>query len=102
MKPKHVESERQNARATLRHCGVPLGANFHALEASKVDLLLKAADRAKYRKPKNVSGSRGRYFNDLLQCRARRLSDRDFDRLTLHDGFVAARKAWNAVYGRGD
>lgn len=71
MKPKHVSAERQNARATLAMCGVVLGADFHALRSSVVEQLLAEADRVRYRKPRNANGSRGRYFHDMLQRRAR-------------------------------
>lgn len=71
MKERHVESERLNAIATLKACGVNVGADFHNLGMSQVDALLVEADRVKYRKPASANGSRGRYFHDLLQRRAR-------------------------------
>lgn len=60
------------AAEILARCDVPLGADFHTLSSSQVDALLEEADRVKYRKPRNANGSRGRYFHDLLQRRARR------------------------------
>lgn len=51
--------------------GAQAGGDFHALRSSQVDALLTAADRYKYRKPKNANGSRARYFHAYLQrvCR---------------------------------
>ena len=71
MKQRHKESERFNARETLRMCRVHLGADFHTLSTTQVDSLLAEADRVKYRKPRNANGSRGRYFHNLLQRRAK-------------------------------
>ena len=70
MKRRHVVSYRTTARETLENCGITVGADFHTLRASQVDALLKAADRAKYKKPPNANGSRARYFHDLIQRRA--------------------------------
>lgn len=47
-------------------------ADFHTLRASEVDALLAYADEYKYRKPRNASGSRARYFFHYLQRRAAR------------------------------
>lgn len=63
--------DRTTAHDVLQRAGVPLGADFHRLHSSQVDALLAEADRLKYRKPRNANGSRGRYFHDLLQRRAR-------------------------------
>lgn len=71
MKHRHAAAERLHARETLQACGVPVGADFHALQSSQVDKLLSEATRARYRKPRNANGSTARYFHDLLQRRAR-------------------------------
>lgn len=71
MKTRHVAGERLNATESLKACGVPLGADFHALSPVQVDALLREADRVRYRKPAQANGSRARYFHDLLQRRAR-------------------------------
>ena len=60
------------ARQLLRLCGIERGADYHALESSKVDALISAADAMRYRKPRNANGSRGRYFHAMLQRRATR------------------------------
>ena len=70
MKKRHIVHYRTAARATLENCGISIGADFHALRASQIDALLKAADHAKYKKPPNANGSRARYFHDLMQQRA--------------------------------
>lgn len=72
MKARHADSAGFHARETLRMCRVDIGADFHTLSTSQVESLLAEADRVKYRKPSNANGSRGRYFHDLLQRRARR------------------------------
>ena len=47
------------------------GQDFHALYSRQVDVILEAADRVGYRKPKNANGSRSRYFHAYLErlCR---------------------------------
>ena len=70
MKPKHVASQRTNAQCVLKNCGIHIGADYHTLSSDQVDQLLIAADIAKYQKPKDANGSRGRYFHDLMQRRA--------------------------------
>lgn len=50
-----------------------MGRDFHALPSSAVDSILAAADRARYRKPRNANGSRARYFYAHLHRRARPL-----------------------------
>lgn len=59
------------ACAILSRIGIARGEDFHALSSSKVDELVTAAVAAKYHKPKNANGSRGRYFHAYLQraCR---------------------------------
>lgn len=59
------------ARGVLTACGIARDADFHTLSPSTVESLLAWADHYKYRKPKNANGSRGRYFHDLMQRRAR-------------------------------
>ena len=71
MKQRHNEHAGFNAREVLRGARVALGQDFHTLFAGQVEALLVEADRVKYRKPRNANGSRGRYFHDLLQRRAR-------------------------------
>lgn len=60
-----------DACAILSRIGIRRGENFHVLSPSKVDELVTAAIAAKYHKPKNANGSRGRYFHAYLQraCR---------------------------------
>lgn len=61
---------RTDANDILQRAGVPVGADFHTLISSQVEAIVYEAGRAKYRKPKNANGSRGRYFHDYLQRRA--------------------------------
>ena len=46
---------------------IDLDKNFYTLRADEVEAVLAAADRVKYRKPRNANGSRGRYFFAALQ-----------------------------------
>ena len=46
--------------------------DFHTLSSREVEAVLAEADRQKYRKPKNASGSRARYFFQKLQREAAR------------------------------
>jgi len=71
MKERHKGSVGLDARMILSALKIPTGADFHALKSSQVAALLKEADLAKYRKPKNANGSRARYFHDRLQRRAK-------------------------------
>lgn len=71
MKQRHVEGARQNARATFRQWGIDPSQDFFTLSSEQVCHILESADRAKYRKPRNANGSRGRYFYQLMQRRAR-------------------------------
>lgn len=71
MKPRHVEAERTNARATLEWCRIPLGVDYHTLRTEQVEALLTCANLARYQKPRGANGSRSRYFHDLMQRRAR-------------------------------
>lgn len=51
---------------------ISLARDFFTLSASEVGRVLDAADAAKYRRPKNANGSRGRYFFASLQRAANR------------------------------
>lgn len=72
MKQRHVAGAKTAACATLEWCGINRDSDFHTLSTDQVEMLLKAADQDKYRKPANANGSRARYFHDMLQRRARR------------------------------
>ena len=71
MKQRHKEFAKFNAEQVLKACGVPVGADFYSLRSGQVDALLEHADWARYQKPKNANGSRGRYWHDFLQRRAK-------------------------------
>ncbi len=45
----------------------PINKDFHELSSNEVEIVLTHADAAKYRKPKNANGSRGRYYWAKLQ-----------------------------------
>lgn len=64
-------SKRAEARSTLARLGIPLGGDFHALNAEQKLRLGLEADDQKYRRPPNANGSRLRYFHDRLQRQAR-------------------------------
>ncbi len=55
---------------TLDRCNVSIGADFHALPGSAVEMLFAAARAFHYRKPKSANGSTARYFHAYLQRRA--------------------------------
>lgn len=78
--PDRYDSEALSAREILQSCGVPVGADYHTLDSSQVDAIVAAAARAKYRKPRNANGSRGRYYHDRLQRQAQRLTLADVRR----------------------
>ena len=61
-----------HAREILNSIGASLDQDFHTLSSSQVEALLEWADRVRYRKPKNANGSRGRYFYQLVQRRAKK------------------------------
>ena len=63
--------ERHNARAVLHALNIGIGQDFYTLRADQVDRLLAEADRVRYQKPRGANGSRGRYFHDSMQRRAR-------------------------------
>ena len=58
--------EAVDARSILRRAGIDPREDFHALRSGQVDRLLAEADAVGYRKPKNASGSRARYFHAYL------------------------------------
>ena len=69
----------KRARDILKACGINVGADFGALDASQVDALLAHLDQhrlkkygpmSKYRQPPGDVSSRVRSFHDLLQRRA--------------------------------
>ncbi len=57
------------AREILRQANA-LDRDFHALPSGDVETLIAAADRLKYRAPRNANGSRARMFWQYLQRRA--------------------------------
>ena len=57
---------RHDALNILGRLGMKPDSDFHALNSEQVDRLLAEADKAKYRKPRNANGSRGRYFHAYL------------------------------------
>jgi hypothetical protein len=64
------EEARTHARAVLSTIHARIGQDYHTLSTFQVEQLLKEADAAKYRKPRNANGSRARYFYQLMQRRA--------------------------------
>ena len=58
---------KENARNLLRSKGISFKVDFYTLRTSEVGELIEVADMMHYRKPKNASGSRGRYFFAYLQ-----------------------------------
>ena len=63
---------RYEARETLSRYQIPNGVDYHALHSNVVDRVIAAADRHKYRAPKNANGSRSRYFHAYLMRAARK------------------------------
>ncbi len=61
-----------SARRTLQGLNIAAGEDFHVLSSSQVDGILEEANKVGYRKPKNASGSRARYFHAFLQRKAGR------------------------------
>jgi hypothetical protein len=61
---------KQDAIETAANYGIPLDADFHALDSYTVERILAAADSVKYRKPINANGSRARYFHSMLRRKA--------------------------------
>lgn len=51
-----------DAREQLVKLGVPMGKDFHWLNSAYVELVIQAAKRHGYRKPKNANGSLARCF----------------------------------------
>lgn len=70
--------DRSRATEILARCGVPVGAQFHALRASTVESLIAEADAYGYRAPRVRNGSCGRYWHDYLQRVAGRYSESGF------------------------
>ncbi len=64
---KDAKGHGSDARGTLSKIGIPVGADYHTLNSSKVQGLVDAAKSAGYRKPDSANGSTGRYFHDKLQ-----------------------------------
>jgi hypothetical protein len=60
-----------NARAFLHGINASVGQDFHTLSSAQVDLILQAANRDRYQKPKNANGSTARYYYNLMQRRAK-------------------------------
>lgn len=48
------------------HHGIDFSADFHTLGSAKVEALLTWAGHYGYREPKHASGSRARYFFQML------------------------------------
>lgn len=71
MKHATAEDNAQDAREILSRIHAERGQDFHTLRSEQVESLLAFADQRKYRKPKNANGSRGRYFYQMLQRRAK-------------------------------
>ncbi len=55
------------ARDLAEKAGINFHKDFFVLSASEVDTLLTIRKLTGYRKPKNASGSTGRYFYHYLQ-----------------------------------
>lgn len=62
---------RAHARNVLSACNIEVGADYYTLRSSQVSDLIAWADNDRYRKPANANGSRGRYYHDMLQRRAK-------------------------------
>jgi hypothetical protein len=75
-KQRHIGAVRDNAKATLSMLNVAIGQDFHTLRSDQVERLLAEADRVRYQKPANASGSRARYFYERLQREAQREQSR--------------------------
>ena len=71
MRAGHVDAYREDARAILASISAEIGQDFFTLAPSQVCALLVFADLRRYQKPKNSNGSRGRYFYQLVQRRAK-------------------------------
>lgn len=74
----------EDARRILRDLAGQNPPEFHALHSTAVELLLKTADRYKYRTPRNANGSRARYYYEHLQRLARRPPGRSGNDETAH------------------
>lgn len=58
--------DQKTATAIALAHGIPLNADFHALDSAVVLRIVDAAKAYGYRKPKTASGSRARYFYAYL------------------------------------
>jgi hypothetical protein len=58
---------------TAERLGIDLTKDFHELSSSQVELVTRAADLSRYRKPRGANGSRARYFYARLQIAACRV-----------------------------
>ena len=63
-----------DARGVAAYYRIDLDRDFHALDSAQVERILIAADRWRYRAPRNANGSRARYFHAYLQRLARKES----------------------------
>lgn len=59
------------ARDILRLCHAFIDTDFFTLGSEDTDILMEAARRHGYRKPKNANGSKGRQFFAYVQKAAR-------------------------------
>ncbi len=46
---------------------IPLDRDFHSLPSETVQSIVEAANRYRYKAPRNANGSRARYFHAFLQ-----------------------------------
>ena len=58
---------REEAKRVAVKAGIDFHKDYHTLRSSEVDTLLTIRKLNGYRKPKNASGSTGRYFFYYLQ-----------------------------------
>lgn len=71
MKTKN-KNMRCQIRRELEREGVDFSADYDGLRRVHADLIVSAAQRARYRKPKNAAGSRGRmFFYSLARVKCR-------------------------------
>ena len=53
---------RIEALSLAKRAGINLNADYHTLNSTQVGVIVDLAKQSGYQKPKNASGSRGRYF----------------------------------------
>ena len=58
---------RQEAHRLAVKAGIDFRADYHSLRSSQVSDLMSICKLTGYRKPKNASGSTGRYFFNYLR-----------------------------------